>query len=77
MLGCGRVYGVSVKGVEKLRCRERGERDRRVVGSVEKCVGVWGEVRGDVERGVGGGVGRSVEDVGNNAWGECRGCGNM
>ena len=29
---------------------------------MKKCVGVWGEVRGDVRRGVGGGVGRGFED---------------
>ena len=34
---CGKVYGVSVEGVEK--CVGEVERD---VGGVEKCVGVWG-----------------------------------
>ena len=33
-----------------------------------KCVGVWGEVRGDVRKGVGGGVEDAVE---------CGGCGKV
>ena len=46
-----------------LRC---GGRCERVYGvSVGKCVGVWGEMRGDVRRGMGG-VGKSKE--------RCEGC---
>ena len=81
VLGCGRVYGVSVEGVRK---------------SVEKCVGVWRDVRKGMRvcggvgrgkercqevcwgvgrgkrRGVGGAVGRGVEDAV-----ECGGCGKV
>ena len=61
-------------GVERYE-----ERDRRVSGvwgearrDEGKCVGVCGEVIGDVRRGVGGGVRRGVEDAV-----ECGGCGKV
>ena len=76
VLGCGRVHGVSMKGVRKSVEKSVGEwRDvRKGIGecvgvwgearkNMEKCVGVWKEVRGDVRRGVGGGVDRAVEDA--------------
>ena len=85
VLGCERVYGVSMEGFRKSEeksvgvwkdvrkgigeCVGVGGEARRDVG---KCVGVWGEVRGDVRRGVGGGVGRAVEDAV-----VCGGCGKV
>ena len=78
VLGCGRVYEVSVEGVRKcVKCvgvwkdvrKGIGECVGRDVGrDVGKCVGVWVEVRDDVRRGVGGGVKDAVE---------CGGCGKV
>ena len=58
MKGVGRGGGKCV-GVGEVRCGERWE----------KCVGVWGEVRGDVGRGVGKCVG-----VWGEMWGSVLRC---
>ena len=69
VLGCGRVYGVSVEGVRKcVKCIGVWKDVRKRIGEcVGKCVEVWGEVRDGVRRGVGG-----VKDAV-----ECGGCGKV
>ena len=59
--GCLDMWGSVLEGGG--RCGEK-------CAGMEKCVGMWGEVRRDVRRGVGGGVGK----CGEVCWGEGR-CG--